>query len=167
MALVGRVWPRPGYRGQPLTFIIRHHVAAPRGARSQKRAREDFLLALDTACRIYAPAREMCRFSQDSFNESTYQPNVAAKIVGLAFLSAVAAWDDFLESVYLGYLSGYPAPSGYLPVLRSGPALNKAHALLLAAGEANPEKQSGSCDGAASNGSRACQRFISRRRMSS
>jgi len=80
----------------------------------------------------------MCIFSQDSFNEADYQPNVAAKIVGLAFLSAVAAWEDFVEEIYLGYLSGYPAPNGYLPKLRAGPAQNKSHALLLAAGESNP-----------------------------
>ena len=111
-----------------------------KGDRSQKRARTQLLSALDTACRIYGPAREMCVFSQESFNESTYQPNVAAKVVGLAFLSAVAAWEDFVEEVYLGYLSGYAAPNGYVPKLRSGIAQNKAHALLLAAGESNPRE---------------------------
>ena len=112
----------------------------PRSTRSQSRARADFLSALDTACRIYGPARDMCRFTQESFNESAYQPNVAAKVVGLAFLSAVAAWEDFVEEIYLGYLSGYPAPSGYLPRLQAGPARNKTHALLLAAGDSNPRE---------------------------
>jgi hypothetical protein len=79
----------------------------------------------------------MCRFDHESFNETTYQPNVAAKVVGLAFLSAVAAWDDFVQEVYLGYLCGYPAPNGYTPRLRAGPAQNKTHALKLAAGESN------------------------------
>ena len=111
-----------------------------RGSRSLHRARTQFLAALDTACRIYGPAREMCIFSQESFHEFTYQPNVAAKVVGLAFLSAVAAWEDFVEEVYLGYLSAYPAPSGYLPRLRSGPAQSKAHALLLAAGDSTPKE---------------------------
>jgi hypothetical protein len=49
----------------------------------------------------------------------------------------VAAWEDFVEDVYLGYLCGYPAPNGYVPKLRCGPAQNKSHALLLAAGESN------------------------------
>lgn len=109
-----------------------------RSTRSQSRARSDLFAALDTACRIYAPARDMCRFTSESFDESPYQPNVAAKVVGLAFLSACAAWDDFVEEVYFGYLSGYPSPSGYLPKLLSGPARNKGHALLLAAGDSNP-----------------------------
>ena len=111
-----------------------------RGSKSQQTARETFFASVDTAARIYAPAREMCVFSYESFEGSTYQPNVAAKVIGLAFLSAVAAWEDFLEDVYLGYLSGYPAPSGYIPTLRCGPAANKKHALLIAAGESHPSE---------------------------
>ena len=80
----------------------------------------------------------MCIFSYESFHETPYQPNVAVKIIGLAFLSAVAAWEDFVEEIYLGYLCSYPAPNGYRPKLRIGSAQNKAHALLLAAGESKP-----------------------------
>jgi len=112
-------------------------MAAPRGTRAQANAKAQFLLSLETAVRIYGPAREMCRFTYESFGENTYQPNVAAKVVGLAFLSAVAAWEDFVADVYLGYLCGYPAPNGYKPRLRAGPAQHKTHALTLAAGEAN------------------------------
>lgn len=111
-----------------------------RGARAQATAKTQLLRALATAVRIYAPAREMCRFNSESFNETTYQPNVAAKVVGLAFLSAVSAWEDFVEDVYLGYLCGYPAPNGYTPRLRAGPAQNKTHALTLAAGESNEKE---------------------------
>ena len=109
-----------------------------KGQPSQLRARTNFIAALETACRIYAPARKMCIFSYESFSETPYQPNVASKIIGLAFLSAVAAWEDFVKEVYLGYLCGYPAPNGYRPKLHSDPAKNKAHALLLAAGESKP-----------------------------
>jgi len=112
-------------------------MTVPRGSRAQPRAKSELRRSLDTACRIYGPAREMCQFTYESFTESDYQPNVAAKVVGLAFLSAVAAWDDFVQEVYLGYLCGYPAPSGYKPRLRAGAAQNKTHALTLAAGESN------------------------------
>ncbi len=111
-----------------------------RGSRAQATAKKQLLSALETAMRIYAPAREMCRYSSESFNETTYQPNVAAKVVGLAFLSAVAAWEDFVEDVYLSYLCGYQAPNGYAPRLRAGRAQNKTHALLLAAGESNEKE---------------------------
>lgn len=109
-----------------------------KGSSAQKRAKSDFFAALETSLRIYGPARDMCRYDGDSFEGSTYQPNVAAKVVGLAFLGAVAAWEDFLADVYLGYLSGYVAPNGYAPELVSGRALNKSHARLLAAGESRP-----------------------------
>ena len=112
-------------------------MATRPGARAQARAKGDLTSALQTARRIYGPAREMSCFTYESFEESTFQPNVAAKVVGLAFLSAVAAWEDFVKEAYLGYLCGYPAPSGYKPALRAGPAQNKRHALMLAAGESN------------------------------
>ena len=110
-------------------------MASTKGNRAQKRAKEDFLSALDTALRIYAPTREMCKFDYESFEESTFHPKVAAKVIGLAFLCGVAAWEDFLCSVYLGYLCGYPAPNGNAPRLRCGRSPNRSHALLLASGE--------------------------------
>ena len=110
-----------------------------RASTSQQRSRSQFISALETAQRIYGPAREMCLYNGDSFEYTTYQPNVAAKIIGLAFLSAVAAWEEFVANVYLGYLSGYPSPSGHLPTLRYGRARNKSHALLLAAGDSDEQ----------------------------
>lgn len=112
-------------------------MATRPGARAQARAKVELKSALQTACRIYWPVREMCCFTYESFADFTFQPNVAAKVVGLAFLSAVAAWEDFVKEAYLGYLCGYPASSGYKPALRAGPAQNKRHALMLAAGESN------------------------------
>ena len=106
-----------------------------RGLSSQKRAKKDLLASLDTALRIYMPAREMCKFDYDSFEMTAYHPNVAAKIIGLSFLSALAAWEDFISQVYLGYLCGYPSPNGSSPELRAGKCQDKSHALLLAAGE--------------------------------
>lgn len=115
-------------------------MSTSRGAQAQARSKKQFFRSLDTAVRIYAPAREMCRFNAESFGETVYQPNVAAKVVSLAFLSAVAAWEDFVEDVYLGYLCGYAAPNGYKPRLLAGPAQNKTHALKLAAGESNEKE---------------------------
>lgn len=108
-----------------------------KGSKAQSRAKLDLHSSLKTAMRIYGPAKEMCKFDGESFEETTYQPNVAAKIVGLAFLSAAAAWEDFVANIFLGYLSGYPAPNGESPKLRAGKAENKRHALLILAGEPN------------------------------
>ncbi|MDP1786409.1 hypothetical protein [Nitrosomonas sp.] len=108
-----------------------------RGLSSQKRAKKDLFSSLDTVLRIYIPAREMCKFDYDSFEKTAYHPNVAEKIIGLSFLSAVAAWEDFISHIYLGYLCGYTSPNGSSPELRAGKCQDKSHALLLASGESN------------------------------
>ncbi len=68
------------------------------------------------------------RYCQGSFNENPYQPRVAQKVVGLAFLSVVAAWDEFVEGLFLGYLAGGQAKAGCAPTLILGPCRNRAHA---------------------------------------
>lgn len=87
-----------------------------------------FQSALLTSLRIYSPARDWCKWSYESFDETPYHPRVAAKVVGLAFLNAVTAWEQFLEDVFLRYLSGAASPSGYQPALRLGPCHGTAHA---------------------------------------
>lgn len=57
-----------------------------RGSKAQQRSKAVFFAALETSIRIYGPAREMCKYDFESFGETTYQPTVAAKVVGLAFL---------------------------------------------------------------------------------
>jgi hypothetical protein len=69
------------------------------------------------------------RYTYESFEENPYQPRVAQKVVGLAFLSAVAAWEQFVEHVFLGYMAGATSGSGYSPRLALGPCRNRAHAL--------------------------------------
>lgn len=98
-----------------------------------------------TALRIYAPARDCCRLGYDSFLYSVYQPRVAAKVIGLAFLDAVTAWEDFLQQVFLGYMCGYCAPTGYCPKLRAGNAVNRTHAVQLLSGEVNPKEADRRC----------------------
>lgn len=67
-------------RARSAIFNIGHQMTIRRGSRAQATANNQLLSALEAAMRIYAPAREMCRYSSESFNETTYQPNVAAKV---------------------------------------------------------------------------------------
>ena len=69
------------------------------------------------------------RYSYESFEENPYQPRVAQKVVGLAFLSAAAAWEQFVEHVFLGFMAGATSGSGYSPSLRLGACKNRSHAL--------------------------------------
>jgi hypothetical protein len=101
-----------------------------------------FYSALNTGLRIYHPARDWMRYTYDSFNENPYQPRVAQKVVGLAFLSIVAAWDEFVEQLFLGYMAGGGNRSGYSPTLAVGPCRNRSHAtrVLGAAGGGDPHR---------------------------
>jgi hypothetical protein len=96
--------------------------------------------SLMTALRIYGPARHQCRRDYDAINFAEYHPVVAAKIIGLAFLSALTAWEDFLSEVFLGYMCGYQAPNGYAPHLRTGTSQNRTHAIQVLTAEENPKE---------------------------
>lgn len=93
-----------------------------------------------TALRIYGPARHQCRRDYDAIHFAEYHPVVAAKIIGLAFLSALTAWEDFLSEVFLGYMCGYQALNGYSPRLRTGPSHNRTHAIQVLTAEENPRE---------------------------
>lgn len=105
-------------------------------------SRKRFWAALITSLRIYHPAREWMRHSYESFDQTAYQPRVAQKVVGLAFLNAVSAWEQFVEHVFLGYMAGAASETGFAPKLLLGPCQNRSHALrvLGAAGGGDPQR---------------------------
>jgi hypothetical protein len=105
-------------------------------------ARKRFWAALVTSLRIYHPARDWMRYSYESFDENPYQPRIAQKVVGLAFLNAVAAWEQFVEHVFLGYMAGAKSEGGYAPTLALGACRNRSHALrvLGAVGGGDPRR---------------------------
>lgn len=109
----------------------------PRNFTAQANSRKNLELSIATALRIYTPARHQCRRDYDAIHFADYHPVVAAKVIGLAFLSAVAAWEDFIAETFLGYMCGYSAPNGYAPKLRTGTAQNRSHALQLLTSETN------------------------------
>ncbi len=106
---------------------------------AQAASKASLELSLQTALRIYSPARHQCRRDYDAIHFADYHPAVAAKIIGLAFLSALTAWEDFLSEVFLGYMCGYQTPNGYAPRLRTGASQNRTHAIQVLTGEKNPK----------------------------
>ena len=89
---------------------------------------KNFLAALDSAMRIYAPLRECCLFNYDNIRETDFHPTVASKMIGLAFLSVVAAWEEYIEEAFLRYMAGTQTDTGYAPVLRLSPCCSLVHA---------------------------------------
>jgi hypothetical protein len=55
-------------------------------------------------------------------------PAQARRVMALAFMIIVSAWEQFVESVFIRYMAGACSPSGYQPVLRVGPCAGLQHA---------------------------------------
>lgn len=87
-----------------------------------------------SAFRIYAPLRSNCIWDYDSINDGPFHPRVASKIVGLAFLSMVSAWEEFAEQLFYRYMIGGATESGYAPKLRLGPCDSIRHAIEVLSG---------------------------------
>ena len=55
-------------------------------------------------------------------------PKHAHKVVELAFMGIIAAWDEFLERSLVRYVAGATTDSGYSPSHKHGRANNLTHA---------------------------------------
>jgi len=66
----------------------------------------------------------------------------AQRVIELAFMGVVAAWEDFLEQVLVRYLAGAKTDSGYQPSLRIGATSGIAHSYEVLMGDPkfNPSK---------------------------
>jgi hypothetical protein len=68
-------------------------------------------------------------------HENALHPSQARRVVALAFLGALAAWEDFVEAVFVRYLAGATSPSGHEVTLRAGRAVSISHAYELVSGQ--------------------------------
>ncbi len=107
------------------------------GTLSTKTVRMNFEAATHTALRIWGPVRRNAVWNYESINESAFHPRVALKIIGLAFLSAVSAWEEYLAAVFLRYMAAGKSESGYSPILRVGACKSAAHSLQVLTGSLN------------------------------
>jgi hypothetical protein len=96
--------------------------------------------SLQSAGDLFVTVQEHAEGTWDSINGyETLVPGQARRIVGLAFLQMVIAWEDFIEACFVRYMMGASSPNGWSPVLRLGAADSLAHAYQLASG--NPKYQ--------------------------
>jgi hypothetical protein len=56
-------------------------------------------------------------------------PKQAERVIGLAFLGVVAAWDEFLQEAFSRYMAGATSPSSFAPSLRLGKCDTIDHAI--------------------------------------
>src|SRR5258708_9184101 len=79
---------------------------------TQMRITNSFLKSLRVAEKMAGPIFPQCAYSFESFNENTFHPTVASKIFGLAFLSIVAALEEYVELAFMGYMCGARSHTG-------------------------------------------------------
>ena len=56
-------------------------------------------------------------------------PKQARRVIALAFISLVAAWEDFVQGAFVRYMVDASSPAGYRPALRVGPCKTLRHAV--------------------------------------
>lgn len=62
-------------------------------------------------------------------------PEHCRRVIELAFLGLVSAWEEFLEQSFVRYLAGAKADNNYAPTLRLGKATSMEHAYHLISGD--------------------------------
>jgi hypothetical protein len=82
--------------------------------------------AVDAAKRLVVAASALSGLNPRTLK--SLHPKQVRRIVELAFMGMLSAWDDFLEATFVRYLAGATAPNGFRPVLRLGPANSLIHA---------------------------------------
>lgn len=104
--------------------------------------RSQFENALDSAEELYLVVKPIADGTWNSINgwEALF-PGQARRVVSLAFLQSVIAWEDFVEAVFVRYLAGAKSPSAYRPTLRLAAAKSLTHALQLASGDPDYDSQ--------------------------
>ena len=98
--------------------------------------------SLNSAEELYLAVKPFADGTWDAINgwEALF-PGQARRVVSLAFLQSVIAWEDFVEAVFVRYLAGAEAPSGYRPSLRLAAAKSLPHAFQLASGDPDYDPQ--------------------------
>jgi hypothetical protein len=99
-------------------------------------------IRIDFDARILSAAELFTKVAEDAKgNWNTirgwegHYPGHARRIVGLAFMQMVIAWDELVEATLVRYVAGASAPSGYSPSLLLGRAKSISHAYQLISGK--------------------------------
>ncbi|WP_324725977.1 hypothetical protein [Actomonas aquatica] len=98
--------------------------------------REDFDARIMSAVELFAKVADDAKGNWNNINgwEGHY-PGHARRIVGLAFMQMLIAWEELVEATLMRYIAGASAPSGYSPNLLLGHAKSISHAYQLISGK--------------------------------
>lgn len=104
--------------------------------------RKAFAQSLDSSANLFAAVSPFLKKDYDAMLYNELHPEQARRVVALAFLAIVSAWEEFLGATFVRYLAGAKAPGGYAPTLRVGPAQSLQHAFQLVAGRTTADPSS-------------------------
>lgn len=102
------------------------------------KAKEDFNYQIEVAERLRDAVIPL-----GGIKKTTKKPihvTQSRKIVELAFMGVVAAWEEFLEAAMIRYLAGAATTSGYRAPLNVGKASDLAHAYQIIAQDADYDR---------------------------
>ncbi len=100
-------------------------------------AKDDFIDVLDSSDGLLAAVRPFLEGSYQQAAGEAIQRKQAERILALAFMASVAAWEEFVLGAFIRYMVGVAAPSGYKPTLRLGACGTLNHALEVVSGKAD------------------------------
>ncbi len=96
--------------------------------------RDIFLAASKSAKDLVSAVSDLSSIHPNAAGPKLH-PEHCRRVVELAFLGLVSAWEEFLEQSFVRYLAGAKADNDYMPALRLGKATGIEHAYHLISGD--------------------------------
>lgn len=103
--------------------------------------KQNFDSTILSAANLYAAVLPFIARTYESIMDNPLHANQARRVVALGFLGALAAWEEFVESVFVRYLADATSPGGYQARQRAGAAVSLQHAYELVAGQSGYDPQ--------------------------
>jgi hypothetical protein len=91
--------------------------------------RSDFAWILESSENLASAVLECAEEGWDNIQGwELLFPAQARRVIALSFMTAVGAWEEFVQGCFVRYMAGAVSPSGYAPHLRIGACETLAHA---------------------------------------
>jgi len=92
-----------------------------------KSIKDEFCRVLESSCELYDRVAGRASIPYPATEKVELHPTQVRQIVALAFMNVVSAWEEFVQSVFIRYMTGAESQDGYSPVLRIGTCQSIKH----------------------------------------
>ena len=108
----------------------------PRGIPAVAHVRDKLLDETVSALKLVIAVNKLGRIRRQAGGPNLH-PEQARRVVELAFLGLVSAWEEFLEQSFVRYLAGAKSESGFSPAHRLGKSNSIGHSYHIISGDPN------------------------------